>query len=386
MDRITSLFEKYKNNQCSSEELEELLAYFSLTGNEKLLKDNIDKVLLQEGMSDAELERETQEVYAQLQTKLTKRNSPLTILSLKWAAAAAVIIIFGLGSYLFIHQSNRAPQTAQHRVKDIAPGSNKAVLTLANGKKISLTDAGEGRLAQQNNVAINKAKNGELSYDISTGNLSSVIRWDTLTIPRGGQYKLILADGTKVWLNAGTAMRYPEVFSNNNRSIELLYGEAYFEVVHNAAAPFRVLMKEQVVEDLGTHFNINAYADEPDVTTTLLEGKVKVSKGAQSQIINPGQQSITRQTSNDITVGIGNAESAISWKEGHFHFQSADVQTVMRQLSRWYDVDVTYNGTIPARTISGDIDRNATLSTALKIIGLLNIHYQVEGRTITITP
>ena len=145
-------------------------------------------------------------------------------------------------------------------------------------------------------------------------------------------------------------------------------------------------MKEQVVEDLGTHFNINAYADEPAVTTTLLEGKVKILKENQSKIMNPGQQSITQQISNDINISDGDAESAISWKEGHFHFQSADVQTVMRQLSRWYDVEVRYNGAIPARTISGDIDRNASLSTALKIIGLLNIHYKVEGKTITITP
>ncbi len=385
MDRITFLFEKYKNNQCSSEELEELLAYFFSTENEELLKNNIDKALLQETTSDAELESGTQEVYKQLQVEITKRKSPIIIISFKWAAAAAVIIVLGV-SYLFIHQKNQEPQTAQQQVKDIAPGSNKAILTLSNGKKISLTDAGEGTLAQQNNVTINKAKNGEINYDVPAGNPSSVIRYDTLTIPRGGQYKLTLADGTKVWLNAATAIRYPEVFSNINRSVELMYGEAYFEVVHNAAAPFRVLMKGQAVEDLGTHFNINAYADEPDVTTTLLEGKVNVTKGNQSKIINPGQQAVTQQTSNDIMVSSRDEESAIAWKEGYFHFQAADVQTVMRQLSRWYDVDVKYNGTIPARTISGDIDRNATLSTALKIIGLLNIHYQVEGKKITITP
>ena len=386
MDRITSLFEKYKNNQCSSEELEELLAYFSASENEELLKNSIDKVLLQEATSGTELEREAQEVYKQLQAKIKKPKSLIQIISFKWAAAAAVIIVLGLGSYLFVHQSNPAAQTAQQQAKDIAPGSNKAVLTLANGKKINLADEGEGKLAQQNNVAINKAKNGEISYNVSTGNGSTIIVYDTLTIPRGGQYKLTLSDGTKVWLNAGTALRYPEVFSNNNRSVELMYGEAYFEVVHNAAAPFRVAMKEQVVEDLGTHFSINAYADEPAVTTTLLEGKVKILKGAQSKIMNPGQQAVTQQRSNDINVSDGDAESAISWKEGHFHFQSADVQTVMRQLSRWYDVDVRYIGTIPARTISGDIDRNATLSTALQIIGLLNIHYKVEGKTITITP
>ncbi len=210
-----------------------------------------------------------------------------------------------------------------------------------------------------------------------------------MSTPRGGQYSLILPDGSKVWLNAISSIRYPTAFKNSERNVEIT-GEAYFEVAKDPLHPFKVsvrsaLSKENTeVEVLGTHFNINAYSDEPLTNTTLLEGSVKVTRAAGSVMIKPGQQA---QISNDGIINLVpdvNIAEVMAWKDGHFIFRDTDLKTIMRQIMRWYDVEVKYEGNVPPRYFTADISRNKTLSGVLKILELSNIHFKLEGRTLTV--
>jgi transmembrane sensor len=291
---------------------------------------------------------------------------------------AAALIILSVGGYFLMKQSAKDQLHA-----DIAPGSNKAILTLANGQQISLTDAKFGVLASQQSTVIKKTDSGEVAYYVNNKPTANTITYNTITTPGAGKWGVILPDGSKAWLDALSSIRFPTKFNANNRTVKIT-GQVYFEVVHNAASPFRVEANGQIVEDIGTHFNINAYANEPTVKTTLLEGSVKVSKGDQSIVLKPGQQSVLSATSNKIRVE--DAEDASSWKDGYFHFDKANIQTVMRQFSRWYNVDVTYEGQAPTLMITGKVQRNLKASEALKVLSYLDIHFKIEDKKIIILP
>ena len=239
-------------------------------------------------------------------------------------------------------------QIAQNQKRDIAPGGNKAILTLANGQKIVLTGAKNGLVAMQGNMAVQKTVDGKLIYqpgaNSDSQNSAAALSYNTLTIPKGGQSWLTLADGTRVLLNADTKLTYPTAFTGKTREVTL-NGEAYFEVAHNDKQPFKVITKGQIVQDIGTHFNINAYDDEPAVRTTLLEGSVKVTHNAQSEILKPGQQAVLK--ADALQVSEVNTEAAIAWKNGYFMFDSENIQSIMRKVSRWYNVTIEYQGDIP---------------------------------------
>jgi hypothetical protein len=311
----------------------------------------------------------------------------------KWypiASAAAILLFVSFGAYLFIKNQRLNSQLANHYSpkNDILPGGNKATLTLANGKQILLTGARNGTLAVQGTVAVNKTADGKIVYNSSekpSSNNVKAIVYNTMTTPRGGQYWVVLPDGSKVLLNAASSLTYPTTFSGNERKVELT-GEAYFEVAHNAAKPFRVYSKAQIVEVLGTHFNINTYDDEPAVKTTLLEGKVKVTSTIQNQvrILQPGQQAFL----NPLAFNISNVdvEEAIAWKNGLFMFESNDIQQIMRMVSRWYDVEVVYNGTSPADKFSGSVSRFSNVSEVLNTLQLTRkVHFKIEGKRITVS-
>jgi len=208
--------------------------------------------------------------------------------------------------------------------------------------------------------------------------------YNTATTPRGGQYQFILSDGTKVWLNSASSIKYPVQFIGNERKVELT-GEAYFEVVHNAKMPFRVVSNGQTVEDLGTHFNINAYNDENVIKTTLLEGSVKVSSAAGNNTIKPGQQAVLNN-GNISVINDADLDAAVAWKNGFFYFDDNNIQEVMRQLARWYDVDIKCEGELPSRQFSGEISRNVKASQILDILSFKKIHYKIDGKSIVITP
>lgn len=304
-----------------------------------------------------------------------------------FAIAASVLVFITAGVLIFMHhQTTKQQFVAAIPVKnDIAPGGNKAILTLANGSTVVLTDAKNGKLASQGGVVISKTADGQVKYaGANQDAASNTLVYNMATTPKGGQYQFILSDGTKVWLNSASSIKYPVNFIGNERRVELT-GEAYFEVAHNAAKPFRVVSSGQTVEVLGTHFNINAYADENAVKTTLLQGSVKVSSAGGSSVIKPGEQAQFNNGKINVVSGV-DLDAAVAWKNGLFYFEDSNIQEVMRQFARWYDVDVKYDGELPSRHFSGEISRNINATQMLDILSFKKIHYKLQGKTIIVMP
>jgi hypothetical protein len=294
------------------------------------------------------------------------------------ASAAAIILVAGAGLFYYVKgPSNEIAGLSRHN--DIAPGSNKAVLTLASGKQVALADAQNGALATEDGALIRKTADGQLVYRGAAANDTTTL-YNTISIPKGGQYTLLLSDGTKVVLNAASSLKYPIRFKGTSRTVELA-GEGYFEVAHNRAKPFKVISRGQTVEVLGTHFNVNAYLDEPGIKTTLLEGSVDVN----GTILKPDQQSVL---SDDKTIRVRtvDVDDVVAWKDGLFKFDHTDIKTLMRQISRWYDVEVAYEPGIKDEQFYGKIERSYTLSEVLKVLELGKVHFRVEGRKIIVMP
>ena len=305
------------------------------------------------------------------------------------AAASFALLIAGSGVYFifnsWLRSSNSSPQHITLK-NDVLPGGNKAILTLANGTHIILDSAHNGELATQGNSLAIRINKGLLSYNPLQNRRKGTNsdQYNTLTTPKGGQYQLELSDGTKVWLNAASSIRYPTSFAGAIlRKVEVT-GEAYFEIAQNARQPFRVAVGSMQVDVLGTSFNIEAYADEPTIKTTLLEGGVKITKGTNTQILNPGEQSQLTQNGQMKLVKNVDVDDAIAWKNGYFSFDQADLQGVMLKIARWYNVDVAYQGEISKQHFGGEIQKNLTLSQVLTILGKSQIDYRIAGKTLTI--
>ncbi len=305
------------------------------------------------------------------------------------AAAMIVLAVVSSGVYYCLLQPKADNTLAnnKHAVKhDADPGKNKAILTLDNGEQVVLDSARVGTIAKKGNISVKKAADGQLVYTVDGDKNASVneqITYNTISTPRGGQYQVILPDGTKVWLNAASSLKFPTAFAGNQRNVELT-GEAYFEVTKNPAKPFKVNVNNLDVKVLGTHFNIMAYGDEDAIKTTLLEGSVQLTSGNTSNLLKPDQQGIFK--GNTIRVVDVDAEKAVAWKNGYFEFSRASIHDIMRQLSRWYDIDVIYQGKITDDEFVGKIERNVKLSQALRILQLSRIHFKIEDKKITVTP
>lgn len=304
----------------------------------------------------------------------------------KWVAAV-LIAVLGVGLYYYKTTPPAQTDIAKIIPNDIAPGGNKATLTLSNGTIVTLDDAAQGKVASQGDAVVRKSEDGLITYDAGKPDVGNSIVYNTIATPRGGKYSVALSDGTRIWLNAETSIKYPVVFSGSERKVELS-GEAYFEVAKNAAMPFRVVSSSQIIEVLGTHFNINAYADEKQVISTLLEGSIKVASAAQSATLKPGQQSVialTEIADNPIQINDHvNTEEVIAWKNDLFQFEYADIKTVMNQISRWYDVDVVYEGKVPSDHYRGKVPRNSNVSQVLNILKTSGINFKIEGKKIIV--
>jgi transmembrane sensor len=269
-----------------------------------------------------------------------------------------------------------------------APTRTKATITLADGRIVELDSLANGTLATQGNVKLVKLANGQIAYETVSGeivNPSTALRmqYNTLTNPRGSKViDMALIDGSHVWLNAGSSVTYPVVFVGNERKVSVS-GEAYFEVTHNAAMPFKVSKEETTVEDLGTHFNVNAYEDEEDIKVTLLEGSVKILRSAQDDkgtLLKPGQQAVVREGENIHVVNDVDVEMIMGWKNGKFEFDKTDLTTIMRQISRWYDVEVVYEKKATTEKFGGGISRNLPLSGVLQMLENSGVHFRLEGK------
>jgi ferric-dicitrate binding protein FerR (iron transport regulator) len=326
------------------------------------------------------------------------RSSPLRIYIRRIAAAALIGLILTGGLYLAITisrgKSMREKAVAGSKVRpsvgnDVLPGKEKAILTLADGSTVSLDDAKNGTLTQQGTTKVLKL-DGKLSYEASGGKLSATnqIPYNSIATPRGGQYQVVLPDGSRVWLNAASSLRFPTAFSGKERRVEVR-GEAYFEVAKNASMPFTVAILSAAggseVQVLGTHFNINAYDDDALLKTTLLEGSVKFVNGDEAMVLNPGEQSqLARNGQLNISDRIDVSE-VMAWKNGLFHFEGSDITTVMKQLSRWYDVDIVYGEKMVPDLFHAEIPRNTNLSDVLKALALTGkVEFKVEDKKIIV--
>lgn len=323
-----------------------------------------------------------------IEARIESKERSRFVLNWKYAsAAAAILFICSIGIYFYRsnQQSLKPFSKNAAMLADVAPGRNKAILTLANGSKISLTDAKAGQVASQFGISIHKTKNGDLVY--ANAAPVSQLAYNSIETPKGGQYQLTLPDGTKVWLNAASSLRYPLAFPGNERKVELT-GEAYFEVAKNKTKPFKVLTDRQIVEVLGTHFNINAYTDEAATRTSLLEGSVKVSSmksGAAIKII-PGQQAIVNQ---NISVKNIDVDEAVAWKNGYFMFDEEPLESILRKVSRWYDVEIQYDDDNFNKKIylNGTLSKYSNVSKVLKKLELTGaVHFRIEGRKIIVLP
>jgi len=319
---------------------------------------------------------------------------------LKYAVAIAVLLVSITVAYFYkVHVPKeevtfRMVQSANEKHKnDVLPGGNKAILTLSDGEKIILDKANDGQLAKQGNISIEKIKDGYLSYQaLSNKNLNiqqdqalnEITDYNTISTPKTGQYQIILSDGTKVWLNSFSSITFPTRFSGKERKVTTM-GEVYFEVIQDNKSPFIVETKGQRIEVLGTSFNVNAYEDERAIRTTLVNGSIKVTAGNSSKILDPGQQAEVVDQQINIHPDMHIA-SIVAWKNGFFSFENTDLPTLMRQLSRWYDIHPVYQGKVGAHEFVGEIPRKSNLSSVLKILEWSGVHFRIEGQNLLIYP
>ncbi len=394
-EELKSLYQKFLSGKCTDEEFNLLFLQFNNRSSEELIElirkelDSIDDPAEATFEEFLNLSKVHERIISGIDSESQERSSKIFYKQIFYSlsAAAAVLIIISLG-IMFYTQSYSQKEilvTNKKFVHDVVPGGNKAFLTLANGTKLSLTDATDGELAKQAGISIVKTEDGQLVYNVSNtskqGNDTPL--FNTIETPRGGQYQINLPDGSRIWLNAASSLRYPVVFSDNERKVELK-GEAYFEIAKNMASPFRVVSNNQIVEVLGTHFNINSYPEEGSVKTTLLEGSVKIRSGNKSAILRPGQQS---QVGNSINVTQADIYETVAWKNGKTQFSNADIKTIMRMLSRWYDVEVQYQGEMIETGFGGSVSRSKNISEILKLLELTgDVHFKIEGRRVTVMP
>ena len=305
----------------------------------------------------------------------------------RYAAAAALLI--GITTFVWVNQRNdiqpgNKVATGSNNVP-IAPGREGAILTLADGSTMVLDSAGNGVVANQNGTSI-VLQNGQLAYNTVSGAAGAAV-YNTVSTPKGRQFKLVLPDGTKVWLNAASVIRYPTSFEGNERNISL-QGEAYFEVTQNVKSPFKITTGESTtIEVLGTSFNINAYTNENTIRTTLLNGAVRINAYHQTATLKPGQQAAVKPSKAQLVVlNVVNTDQVMAWKNGLFNFDDASLDEVMRQLERWYDIEVVYEKGIPTAHFGGEINKQNTLQDVLHILEGSKVNFQLEGRKLIVKP
>lgn len=371
--RIEYLLNRYVNKSCSREELEELFTYIGKENSEELL--NFMGEAYQANNTVPELDFE--DIYAKIpvQTAVVRTG----IFTFGRVAAAAVVLLLAGSAYWLMNKQQEKPATAVQQIAhtDIAPGMNKAVLTLADGSVVTLDSAGNQVIKQ----GIHK-QNGQLVY--SGEKDGDVVHYNKLSTPRGGQFKIVLPDGSKAWLNSASTLRYPTAFTGTERTVEL-EGQAYFEVAKNAAQPFKVMVGNMEVQVLGTDFDIMAYTDESTRNTTLLSGSVQVKNGQALKLLKPGQQALT--SADGITVKEADLKKVTAWRNGLFVFNNMALPAILREVARWYDVEIVYAAKPSEELYGGGIGRNLNLSGVLDLLeGSGYNHFRIEGRKVIVLP
>jgi transmembrane sensor len=393
--RLTYLAKQARNKEITPEELDELMMLIRSDPTGEVyeqLNEQYKDVLSAGSLQDYDTDY-WQTAFHEI-TGSPKLVAKIHFLRTWWWAAASILIVLGMGTYL-LTTSKKADEALAGRSKQVqmnaSPGGEKAVLTLADGTNIILDNAANGNLAQQGSAEVVKLSNGQIAYNMQ-GPAGHEVMLNTMRTPAGGQYQVILPDGTKVWLNAASSITFPTVFIGNKREVSIK-GEAYFEVAKNRQKPFIVdINGKSSVEVVGTIFNINSYENESNINTTLLEGSVKITKANQSAMLKPGQQAIIatsgQQPANSpvITVKLNaNVDQVVAWKNGLFDFEGLDLRAVMRQLERWYDIRVQYKGPVDNGIYGGKVYRNVNLSDVLEILQKVGgVQFKLEGKTLIV--
>ena len=378
-EEYNALYEKYLSGNCTSKEREAIENY----------QDSIDldrHHWIKDQMGEQELVKET--IHSELLNSIARQKRRQMIRT--WYAAAAVILLI-LSSGLYFNNLKKKTiviaKTESPRFKnDVLPGDNRAVLTLDDGSQINLDDAQNGVLASEDNTDIRKTGSGQLEY--SAGDkLIQTVKYNTLSTPMGGQYQLSLPDGSKVWLNSGSSIRFPTAFIGKERVIELK-GEAYFDIKENKKMPFIVRTNNSMdIKVLGTQFNVMAYDDEKSINTTLVEGSVQILKESGTAFLEPGQAAILNKGTGKIKVAEADIDEAVAWKNGYFIFSNENIESIMRKVSRWYNIEVDYQGNLSNKDFVGTISRDKNISELLKMLELTGaIHFKVDGRRVTVMP
>ncbi len=369
------LYERYLAGIATRDELELLKNY----------KDRFDIDQFDDDLSVPDQELIRNRILGNIESKLFGVK-PLKPMSKIWWSVAASLLILTTATYILRHHTGPVqtkPIPAKIVASVIVPGSNKAVLILGNGSKINLNQASNGRISQAGPVLIKKIKNGQLVYErTNAGN--NEVSYNTIVTPKGGQYQVSLPDGTMVWLDAASSLKYPTAFTGPERHVEL-NGEAYFEVAKNKNMPFTVTAGKVNIKVLGTHFNVSAYDDDPANKTTLLEGAVQLSKGDHKVMLIPGQQAVVDNTTQNIQLKTVNVEDAVAWKNGYFSFRKENIQSAMRKIARWYDVDVEFRGEVSNKFLGGTVSRTEDIGEMLSYLQLTGIaNFKIIERRIIV--
>ncbi len=371
-EELDCLMKKYLDNTCSPQERAALESWYNKEAEKSEFPDEV--------INYENLEKELWKV-------LEKENLPQRGINWSLLSGAAAAVLLLVCSALYFSSPQKLPEQAKEKsAAVILPGGNKAELLLADGSVVPLSDAKTGFIAQQGKVNINKLEEGRISYEASSIQLGAVVSYNALKTPKGGQYQVDLPDGTRVWLNSASSIRFPTAFSGEDRQVEVS-GEVYFEVAKNKHKPFKVISQGQMVVVLGTHFNVNAYPEEQYIKTSLLEGSVKVLTDKKSLLIKPGQQTVFDIKTKETTIQNMDAEGVLAWQKGYFQFNNEDIRSIMRKLSRWYDIEVEYDRDFINQRFNGSVSRFEEASKVLKMLEYTGtVHFKTKGRRVTVMP
>lgn len=382
-ENLYNLLLRYTQGRCSPKEVRELLDYFGVESEQQeQLMDHVQEFLHKDLSTEEELDSNTSRIldvsYANIMAEIlppVKKKRPLRMLWYASAAAAVLLGIFTLSDYLIKKDDRQHHHIVQVDAESILPGTKKAMLTLADGRKIALDDAQSGTIATDNGIDLTKNAEGELAYKAGNMEFGRSL-FNEVETPNGGEYKIRLPDGTQVWLNAGSSIRYPISFvASGERNVELS-GEAYFEVAHDRTKPFRVKTNSQVIEVLGTHFNVNAYPQNGKTISTLTEGSVRVESHGTEQLLRPGQETVLYKDGR-LSVRKADLDISLAWRNGLIKFRNADLKSILDQAARWYDIDVEYRNNAGGEHFTGGISRTAPLSVLLKVLELNDVRFKV---------
>lgn len=398
-ERLTYLFNLYTTNSCTADELNEFWNLLAALPKADVLEPEMQALWSKQragikGSDKVDWKSVEKRIWGEVRSEKPGEESWEVSRFFKSSgfryAAALTALMVGAILFTFVFNNRKSGRLVEEKPVpaggNYGIGNNNATLTLADGSTIQLDSLAADKLAMKGNTRIVKLNSGSLAFKVADDRTEekNAVTYNTICTPRGRQYEVELHDGSRIWLNAESSIRFPTTFVHD-RKVEIT-GEVYFEVAKNAKLPFRVKLNNNTeIEVLGTHFNINTYLNEGAISTTLLEGSIRINGGGKQKVLEPGQQARIRTADIAVTDNV-DIEEVIAWKTGLFFFKKANLQTVMRQVERWYDVEVVYEGAVPAREFQGKMGRDLQLSQMLKIFKKMDVHVRLEGKKLIVLP